>query len=104
MSIVRIPTPLRAYTDGEKQVQIEANTVKQALDTLSIRFPSLVPHLYDEDGELRAYVNLFVNDDNIRDLDGTATPVNSSDQIMILPSIAGGNWCWLRCLTIQSIR
>jgi MoaD family protein len=93
MSIVRIPTPLRAYTDGEKQIDIEARTVEQALDGLSARYPSLIPHLYDEGGELRAYVNLFVNDDNIRDLDGTATPIRNGDQIMILPSIAGGTRC-----------
>lgn len=93
MTIVRIPTPLRPYTDGEKQVALDAATVEQALQVLSARFPSIGPHLYDEGGNLRPYVNLFINDDNIRDLDGTQTPVQKGDQIMILPSIAGG----LRC-------
>jgi MoaD family protein len=93
MSVVRIPTPLRAYTNGEKQISIEAETVEQALSTLSSRYPSLSPHLYDAEGNLRAYVNLFVNDDNIRDLKGIDTPIQNGDQIMILPSIAGGILC-----------
>ncbi|MGD8822100.1 MAG: MoaD/ThiS family protein [Anaerolineales bacterium] len=93
MSVVRIPTPLRAYTDGSKQISVEAATVEQALQALSARYPSLAPHLYDQEGKLRSYVNLFVNDDNIRDLHGIETPVQDGDQIMILPSIAGGGGC-----------
>jgi adenylyltransferase/sulfurtransferase len=93
MTVVRIPTPLRTYTNGEKQISIEAGTVDQALNVLSSRYPSLTSHLYDEQGNLRSYVNLFVNDENIRDLDGIQTPIRNGDRIMILPSIAGGARC-----------
>lgn len=93
MIVIRIPTPLRAYTGGDKEINLEAGTVEQALGALSARYPSLVPHLYGEDGKLRSYINLFVNDDNIRDLNGPETPVQSGDRLMILPSIAGGNRC-----------
>ena len=90
MTHIRVPTPLRPYTEGEGQVKIEANTVGEALKELTARFPSIGPHLYNDDGELRPYVNLFVNDQDVRALQGEQTAILAGDTLMILPSIAGG--------------
>jgi molybdopterin converting factor small subunit len=91
MSEIRIPTPLRAYTEGEKQIQVSGATVGEALSVLIERFPELKPHLYDEHGELRQYVNIFVNDDDVRNLNGGQTDLGFDDRILIVPSIAGGS-------------
>ena len=90
MSTIRIPTPLRAYTDGEKEFEIQGSTVAEALKTLGEKYPAVKPHLFDENGELRSYVNLYVNDEDIRSLSGGDTPIDSDDKLMIIPSIAGG--------------
>ena len=90
MSQIRVPTPLRPYTEGQRQHDIEAGTVGEALDQLTQRFPSLAPHLYNDAGELRPYVNLFVNDEDVRTLQGEQTAIREEDTLMILPSIAGG--------------
>jgi molybdopterin converting factor small subunit len=81
---------LRAYTEGEAQLKVEANTVGEALNELTAQFPSLRPHLYNDAGDLRPYVNLFVNDEDVRTLQGEQTAIQDSDTLMILPSIAGG--------------
>ena len=90
MSTIRIPTPLRAYTEGEKELEIQGSTVEEALLSLGEQFPAVKPHLFDEKGELRSYVNLYLNDDDIRSLAGANTPIEPGDKLMIIPSIAGG--------------
>jgi adenylyltransferase/sulfurtransferase len=90
MSRIRVPTPLRAYTEGEAQLKVEARTVGEALNELTVQFPSLRPHLYNDVGDLRPYVNLFVNDEDVRTLQGEQTAIQDGDTLMILPSIAGG--------------
>jgi molybdopterin converting factor small subunit len=90
MSIVRIPTPLRPYTEGRKEIETSASSVMAALQDLTARFPSLEPHLFDGDRHLRSYVNVFVNDQDIRSLRGEATALVEGDRVMIVPSIAGG--------------
>ena len=90
MSRVRVPTPLRPYTKGQGQLEVEASTVGEALKELTTKFPSIGPHLYGDDGELRPYVNLFVNDEDVRTLEGVQTSIHEGDTLMILPSIAGG--------------
>lgn len=87
---IRIPTPLRAYTDGLKEVEIEGDTVGRALESLAERYPNVKPHLFGDNGTLRSYVNLFVNDEDIRNLQGQETPITEDDRLMIIPSIAGG--------------
>ncbi len=87
---IRIPTPLRAYTEGMKEVEVEGDTVGRALESLAERYPSVKPHLFSDDGALRSYVNLFVNDEDIRNLQGHETPITENDRLMIIPSIAGG--------------
>lgn len=90
MAILRIPSPLRAYAGGQQQIEVKSEKVSGALDELVTAHPELKPHLFTETGELRAFVNLFVNEENVRDLQGGETPVKPGDTLMILPSIAGG--------------
>jgi MoaD family protein len=90
MSTLRIPTPLRPYTEGQSEVQVSVNNVAEAINELLKRYPALKPHLYNDQEQLRSFVNLFVNDDDIRNLDGVQTPLKDGDRLMILPSIAGG--------------
>ena len=90
MKTLRIPTPLRPYAEGVSQIELDAENVEQALKELTDQYPALHPHLFSEKGELRAFVNLFLNDEDIRHLQGQATPLKEGDRLMILPSIAGG--------------
>jgi molybdopterin converting factor small subunit len=90
MIIIRIPTPLRPYVQGQKEIEINAGTVGLALEHLIIQHPTLKPHLLDDDGNLRPYVNLFLNEEDVRDLQNESTPLSEGDRLMILPSIAGG--------------
>lgn len=90
MSELRIPSPLRPYTGGAAQFDVKAKTVSGALDELVAAYPELKQHLFTEAGELRAFVNVFINEENARDLQGGATPIREGDSLMILPSIAGG--------------
>jgi adenylyltransferase/sulfurtransferase len=90
MPVLRIPTPLRPYANGQSELKVHGETVADALADLTDAHPDLRQHLFTQDGELRAFVNLFLNDEDIRYLRGTQTPINEEDQLMILPSIAGG--------------
>jgi adenylyltransferase/sulfurtransferase len=90
MPILRIPTPLRSYTNGLSEVTVQGNTVDQAMRSLVEQFPAMQPHLYNTQGELRPFVNLFLGEDNIKDLQGLATPLKDGDRLMLIPSIAGG--------------
>jgi len=85
-----IPTPLRSFTEQQKNVDIEATTVGEALNNLSTRFPNLKKHLYNDEGSLRSYVNIYLNDNDIRFLKKDQTEVAEDDTILIIPSIAGG--------------
>jgi sulfur-carrier protein len=90
MTTIRIPTPLRMYTEGQSEVNVKGDTVAGVLEDLIDKYPSLQSHLFNGDNELRPFVNLFVNDENIINLNGLQTPVKESDRLMLLPSIAGG--------------
>ena len=87
---IRIPTPLRSATDGQSTVAVEGRTVDEALRTLVDQYPDLADNLYNEDDELRQFVNVYVGDDDIRFGDGVETPLEAGDEISIVPSIAGG--------------
>jgi molybdopterin converting factor small subunit len=89
MTTVRIPTPLRPYTGGNGSVTVAGATVGQALDDLTTQYPTLRPHLYDGEA-LRSFVNIYLNKEDVRGLDGPATAVSDNDTLMIIPSIAGG--------------
>ncbi|TPW17452.1 MAG: Dinucleotide-utilizing enzymes involved in molybdopterin and thiamine biosynthesis family 2 [bacterium] len=87
---VHIPTPLRPYAGGAEQVAVDADTVDGALAHLTTSHPGLKQHLFAADGKLRSFVNVYVNDDDIRYLSGGATPIKPGDVLTIVPSIAGG--------------
>ena len=89
-STIHIPTPLRKYTDGQASVDVTGATVGQGLNDLTARFPVLRTHLYDDAGHLRSFVNVYLNDEDIRYLDKTDTPLSEGDVLSIVPSIAGG--------------
>ena len=90
---ILIPTPLRAYTGQKSTVEVDAPNVKEALAKLTETHPDLKQHLFGAEGKLRSFVNVYVNDDDIRDLpEKDLTPIKSSDEISIIPSIAGGNF------------
>jgi molybdopterin converting factor small subunit len=87
---VIIPTPLRAYAAKQESVEMEAGSVREALKGLTTRFEALKKHLYSEDGRLRSFVNVYVNDEDIRYLEKEETQLRDGDIVSIVPSIAGG--------------
>lgn len=87
---IMIPTPLRAYAGRQESVSVQAATVGEALAALTAQFAELKKHLFAEDGRLRSFVNVYVNDDDIRYLQKEQTPVREGDTVSIVPSIAGG--------------
>ena len=94
--IVNIPTPLRKLTDNQSEVQVEAATVDDLINGLEDAHSGIKEKILDETGEIRRYVNIFVNDEDIRFLDGKATQLNEGDNVSIVPAIAGGcNMCQL---------
>ncbi|HEY1272714.1 MAG TPA: ubiquitin-like small modifier protein 1 [Terriglobales bacterium] len=88
---IHIPTPLRQYTNKSATVEVSAGTVREALDGLLDKHPDLRRHLYTDEGKLRAFVNVYLNDEDIRYLQKEDTAVKESDNISIVPSIAGGS-------------
>ncbi len=89
---ILIPTPLRAFTGQQSTVPVEAPTVQAALDQLTATHPELKRHLFSEDGKLRAFVNLYLNDEDVRYLpEKESTSVKPTDALSIIPSIAGGD-------------
>src|SRR5512145_1241738 len=87
---VLIPAPLRPYTGERDAVDVDAGTVGEALSALTARYDDLRRHLYTDDGRLRTFVNVYVNDDDIRYLQREATPLAEGDVVSIVPSVAGG--------------
>ena len=90
MPKIQIPTPLRQYAGKQPAVEVKAGTVGEALSDLVARHPDLRRHLYTDEGKLRAFVNVYLNDEDVRYLQKEATAVKDSDSISIVPSIAGG--------------
>ena len=89
MTTIRIPTPLRPYAGGQNNVQSSVSAVGSALADLISQYPDLQQHLFAGD-KLRSFVNVFLNEEDVRYLDGAETAVSDSDTLMIIPSIAGG--------------
>ena len=88
---VYIPTPLRPFTDNQESLELEGSTVQEILDDLIEKYGELKKHLFNEDGKLRNFVNIYVNDEDIRYLERENTPISEADSISIVPSIAGGS-------------
>lgn len=87
---IRIPTPLRKLTNNEEIVEVSASTVGGAIAELQSRFPGIKERLLDENGTVRRFVNVYVNEEDIRFLQNQQTPIKSGDEISIIPAIAGG--------------
>jgi len=90
MPTIRIPTPLRPYAGNNAEVAVGGDTVGAALNDLAARHPDLRKHLYSDSGNLRAFVNVFLGPEDVRHLQGVNTPLKDSDQLRIVPSVAGG--------------
>jgi molybdopterin converting factor small subunit len=90
MATVIIPTPLRKFTNQSSKLQVEAGTVGEIIEKLTLDFPELKKHLLDHQGAVRSFVNIFAGDEDIRNLQEEKTPVNTSTVISIVPAIAGG--------------
>ncbi len=87
---IHIPAPLRSYTDGQTTINVQGNSVGDALEDLAHQFPALRHHLFNEEGTLRTFVNIYLNDEDIRYLRHTSTELSEDDELSIVPSIAGG--------------
>ena len=90
MATVRIPSPLRKYTNGQSKVEGNGATVTEVLDSLESQFPGIKTRLYDDNNQIKRYVNVFVNDDEIRTLQGEETQLSDKDVVSIVPAMAGG--------------
>ena len=88
--MVRIPTPLRRMTGGADKVELEVDDLSQMIDTLESDYPGFKERLLDEEGELRYFVNIYVNGEDIRFDQGLKTSIKSGDEISIVPAVAGG--------------
>lgn len=90
MATVIIPTPLRKFTNSVSRLSIQAGSVQELIHKLSIEYPDLKRHLLDANGKIPSFINIFVDDDDIRNLQHGDTPVKDSNTVSIIPAIAGG--------------
>lgn len=89
MASIKIPTPLRAYTGQQAEVDVQGSTISEALTSLTTQYPDVKPHLF-QDEKLRSYVNVYLGDEDVRFLDGLNTEIGSDAKLRIIPTIAGG--------------
>ena len=87
---VRIPTPLRKLTQNQEVVEAEGSTIREVINSLENNYPGLKERICDEQDQIRRFVNIFLNDEDIRFLKESETPVKSGDEVSIVPAIAGG--------------
>lgn len=90
MALIRIPTPLRKLTDGKEEVPAAGATIGEVIGDLEKNYPGIKARICDDNGAVRRFVNIFANDEDIRFLQNLDTPVKDSDEISIVPAIAGG--------------
>ena len=88
--LVRIPTPLRRMTNGLAKVEMEESSLGQMIESLEASYPGFKERLLDENGDLRYFVNIYVNGEDVRFLEGLSTSTNSGDEVSIVPAVAGG--------------
>lgn len=88
--IIEIPTAFRRFTDGSPKLESRAQTVADALNELVTRYPALSRHVRDDDGQIRQFINVYLNDEDIRFLNGESSPLKDGDKLLLVPSIAGG--------------
>jgi MoaD family protein len=90
MPLLRVPALLKYYLDNQTEVPLAGETVGEVLRQLSGQYPQIQSHIFDKNGKMRRHINIFVNADNIRDLQGLGTTVAENDIVKILPSVTGG--------------
>ena len=90
MPTLHIPALMKTYVNNQVEIHLEGSTISEVLSDLTMRYPSIKPHIMDKNGDLRRYINLFINATNIKDLDGVKTILQENDRIILLPSISGG--------------
>jgi molybdopterin converting factor small subunit len=88
---IEIPTAFRRFTDGTPKVDCSANTIAEALTELTTRFPDLSRHVRDDSGQIRQFLNVYLNEEDIRFLGGESCCVKEGDRVLLVPSIAGGS-------------
>ena len=87
---IRIPTPLRKFTDGKSEVDVEGGTVREIFDDVENRHGGLKDKIFDDAGEIRRFINVFVNGEDVRHAEGLDTPVKDGDELSVVPAITGG--------------
>ena len=90
MPTLKIPTPLRPYAEGQSTLTLPGEVVEEVLEGAVETYPMLKKHLFNDEGKLRPFVNLFLGEENVNQLEGLKTPLSDGDTLMIIPSIAGG--------------
>ncbi|GIV79503.1 MoaD family protein [Litorilinea aerophila] len=90
MATVYVPTPLRRLTGGQSKIEVEGETIASLLQAADQQYPGIAERVLDEAGNVKRFVNIFVNDDEIRTLQGLETPVKAGDRVSIVPAMAGG--------------
>ncbi|GJL54178.1 MAG: MoaD family protein [Nitrospirales bacterium] len=90
MTKVRIPTPLRPKTGGKSEVEVSASNISEMIEHLETSYPGIKERLCDETGEIRRFLNIYLNEEDIRFLEGKNTPLKDTDEVSIIPAIAGG--------------
>jgi molybdopterin synthase sulfur carrier subunit len=88
--IVRIPTPLRKLTQNKPEVEVSGKNIESLIDNLETNYPGIKERIYDEANNIRRFVNIYLNDEDIRFLEGKSTAVKDGDEVSIIPAIAGG--------------
>ena len=90
MTTIRIPSPLRRYTNGQSKVESNGATISELIENLEAQFPGIKTKLCDESSQIKRYVNVFVNEEEIRTLQGIETSITDRDEVSIVPAMAGG--------------
>ena len=90
MATVYIPTALRLFTEGASEIALEGENIGELVTELVTKYSDLKTHLFSNEGKLRSFINIYLNEENIRHIDGLSTKVNEEDKVLLVPSIAGG--------------
>ena len=90
MATVLVPTPLRRLTGGQAKLTVEGSDINVLIQSINQQYPGIADKILDEEGNVKRFINIFVNEDEIRTLQGIATPIQASDRVSIVPAMAGG--------------
>lgn len=90
MATIFVPTPLRKVTGGQGKIRVEARTLQEAIERADATYPGFRERVLDSDGEIKRFINVFVNGVDVRKLQGRATPIQENDEVAVIPAMAGG--------------